>query len=79
MFKADSDDFVIAMVMARRAGNAQAAQHRQASRDAATKARLTSALSASKRRVHALESELALEKGRRLQQQLLATRRRLFS
>ena len=79
MFNTNTDEFILAMVMAKKAGNAQTAQRAQANRDAAQKARLTNALSASKRRVAALESELALEKGRRLQQQLLATRHRLFS
>ncbi|WP_332715895.1 hypothetical protein [Pelagibacterium sp. WS-203] len=75
MFSGDNTDFVLAMNMATRAKNAETARRRAA----AGQARLSSALSALQRRVAELEQELARERGLRLQLELVAKRRRLFS
>ena len=74
----NDDDFVLALMMANRASNAETARVRQGRRDAHTKARLAGALRSSRSRVADLEQELKLERGRRLQRELIETRRALY-
>lgn len=74
----DDTDFIIALAMANRASNAENAHARQSRRDAHTKARLAGALRSSRSRVADLEQELKLERGRRLQRELIETRRELY-
>lgn len=74
----DDTDFIIALAMANRASNAENARVRQGRRDAHTKARLAGALRSSRSRVADLEEQLALERGRRLQRELIETRRALY-
>lgn len=74
----DDTDFIMALMMANRARDADNARVRQSRRDAHTKARLAGALRSSRSRVEELEQELKLERGRRLQRELIETRRALY-
>jgi len=73
MFNTNTDEFVLAMVMAKKAGNADTARNRAQ----ADSRRLAGALTASQRKVARLEAELAQERGRRLQREFLEIRRRI--
>lgn len=73
MFNTNCDEFVLAAVMARKAGNAETKRNRAQ----ADSRRLAGALTASQRTVSRLEAELAQERGRRLQREYLEIRRRL--